>query len=128
MNNCWKWSYKLEEYEQDECVNDVFDTKEEAIKAAIKAAKEFKSEQIYIGKAVQDAMPVIDVREVIDNIANDMYEAYGEVSYGYLDDVKNEQAMDLGKKLNAVLKEWLKNNNLEPDFYRIITIEKIEVR
>ena len=128
MNNCWKWSYKLEEYEQDECVNDVFDTKEEAIKEAIKAAKEFKSEQIYIGAAIQDAIPVIEVDEVIDNIVNDMYEAYGEVTEGYLDDVKSEQAIDLEKKLNAVLKEWLKDNNLEPNFYHIVEVEKLEVR
>ena len=128
MNNCWKWSYKLEEYEQHECVNDVFDTKEEAIKAAIKAAKEFKSEQIYIGAAIQDAIPVIDVDEVIDNIVNDMYEAYGEVTESYLDDVKSEQAIDLEKKLNAVLQEWLKNNNLEPNFYHIVEVEKLEVR
>ena len=128
MNNCWKWSYKLEEYEQDECVNDVFDTKEEAIKEAIKAAKEFKSEQIYIGAAIQDAIPVIDVDEVIDNIVNDMYEAYGELAEGYLNCIKNEQALDLEKKLNAVLQEWLKNNNLEPNFYHIVEVEKLEVR
>ena len=57
-----------------------------------------------------------------------MYEAYGEFSDGYLDNVKSEQAIDLEKKLNAVLQEWLENNNLEPNFYRIITIEKIEVK
>ena len=124
MNNCWKWSYKLEEYEQDECVNDVFDTKEEAIKEA----KEFKSEQIYIGAAIQDAIPVIDVDDVIDNIMNDMYEAYGEVAKGYLDDVKREQVKDLEKKLNVVLQEWLKDSNLEPKFYHIEEIEKLEVK
>ena len=128
MNNCWKWTYNLEEHGQKVWVNDVFETKEEAIKEGIKEAKEFKSKQIYIGEAVQDAIPVIDVDEVIDNIVNDMYEAYGEVTEGYLDDVKSEQAIDLEKKLNAVLQDWLKNNNLEPNFYHIVGIEKIEVR
>ena len=128
MNNDRKWTYKLEKYDQEAWANDVFETKEEAIKEGIKEAKEFKSKQIYIGEAVQDAIPVIDVDEVIDNIVNDMYEAYGEVTEGYLDDVKSEQAIDLEKKLNAVLQEWLKDNNLEPNFYHIVEVEKLEVR
>ena len=128
MNNDGKWTYRLESEEYGLWMHDTYKTKEEAIREAIKEAKECKSKQIYIGEAVQDAMPVIDVIEVIDNIADDMYEAYGDIADGYLDYVKNEQAMDLGKKLNAVLKEWLKENNYEPDFYHIIQVEKIEVR
>ena len=125
MNNNKKWTYRLGI--DVRWMHDDYKTKDEAIREGIKEAKKRNAKEVFIGKKVQDVMPVIDVREVIDNIQDDMYEAYGEVSYGYLDDVKNEQAMDLGKKLNAVLKEWLKNNNLEPDFYHIITIEKIEV-
>lgn len=122
------WTYRLESDGQEAWTHGIYKTKEEAIKEGIKEAKEFKSKQIYIGEAVQDAIPVIDVDEVIDNIVNDMYEAYGEVTEGYLDDVKSEQAIDLEKKLNAVLQEWLKDNNLEPNFYHILYVEEIEVR
>lgn len=121
-----KWTYKLGF--DVLWVDDAYDTKDEAIREGIKEAKKRHAKEVFIGKEVQDIMPVIDVKEVIDNIANDMYEAYGEVSFGYLEDITNEQGMELGKKLNAVLKEWLKNNNLEPDFYQVITVEKIEVR
>lgn len=124
--NDGKWTYRLGF--DVRWMHDTYKTKDEAIVEGIKETKKRNAKEVFIGEAVQDTMPVIDVKEVIDNIANDMYEAYGEVSYGYLDDVKNEQAMDLGKKLNAVLKEWLKENNYEPDFYHIIEIEKIEVR
>ena len=122
------WTYRLESDEQEAWTHGIYKTKEEAIKEGIKEAKEFKSKQIYIGEAVQDTIPVIDVDTVIENIQDDMYDAYGEFADGYLDNVKSEQAIDLEKKLNAVLQEWLKNNNLEPNFYHIIEVEKLEVR
>ena len=128
MNNYWKWAYNLKNYDQEVWVNDVFETKEEAIKEGIKEAKELKNKHIYIGEVVQDIIPTIEVDDVIDNIMNDMYEAYGEVAKGYLDDVKREQVKDLEKKLNVVLQEWLKDSNLEPKFYHIEGIEKIEVK
>ena len=118
----------MKNYDQEVWVNDVFETKEEAIKEGIKEAKELKNKHIYIGEVVQDIIPTIEVDDVIDNIMNDMYEAYGEVAKGYLDDVKSEQAIDLEKKLNAVLQEWLKDSNLEPKFYHIEEIEKLEVK
>ena len=122
------WTYRLESDEQGVWMHDTYKTKDEAIKKGIEQAKECNAKEVLIGKAVQDAIPVIDVEVILDNIVNDMYEVYGELSDGYLDNVKSEQAIDLEKKLNAVLQDWLKNNNLEPNFYHIIEVEKLEVR
>ena len=128
MNNDKKWTYKLESDGQEVWTHGIYKTKEEAIKEGIKEAKYIKNKHIYIEEAVQDTIPVIDVDTVIENIQDDMCEAYGEFAEGYLNCVKSEQALDLEKKLNAVLQEWLKNNNLEPNFYHIIQVEEIEVR
>ena len=128
MNNDKKWTYRLESYGQGSWMHDTYKTKDEAIKKGIEQAKECNAKEVLIVKTVQDAIPVIDVDTVIENIQDDMCEAYGEFAEGYLNCVKSEQALDLEKKLNAVLQEWLKDNNLEPDFYHIIEVEKIEVR
>ena len=126
MNNDRKWTYRLGF--DVRWMHDTYKTKDEAIVEGIKEAKKRNAKEVFIGEEVQYAIPVIDVNVVIDNIVNDMHEVYGKLSDGYLDDVKSEQAIDLERKLNAVLQEWLKDNNLEPDFYHIVNVEKIEVR
>ena len=126
MNNDGKWTYRLGFDVRG--MHDTYKTKDEAIVEGIKEAKKRNAKEVYIEEAVQDTIPVIDVDTVIENIQDDMCEAYGEFAEGYLNCVKSEQALDLEKKLNAVLQEWLKNNNLEPNFYHIVGIEKIEVK
>ena len=122
-----KWTYKLESDGQEAWTHGIYKTKKEAIKEGIKEAKYLKNKYIYIEEAVQDAIPAIDVDEVIENIQDDMCEAYGEFAEGYLNCVKSEQALDLEKKLNAVLQEWLKDNKYEPNFYHILYVETIRV-
>ena len=125
-NNNEGWTYRLGF--DALWMYDTYSTKAEAVEEGIKEAKKRNAKEILVGKAVQDVMPVIDVRVVIDNIRDDMYKAYGGVTFGYLEDVEEEQAMDLGKKLNAVLKEWLKKYDYEPDFCHVIMVERIKVK
>lgn len=128
MNNDEKWTYRLENDEQGVWMHDTYKTKDEAIKKGIEQAKECNAKEISIGKTVQDVLPNIDADDVISDIQDNMYDAYGDFAEDYLDYVKTEEIKELDNKLNAVLQEWLENNNLEPNFYHIIEVEKLEVR
>ncbi len=127
MNNDEKWTYNLESDGQGTWIHDVFETKEEAIKEGIKEAKYLKNKHIYIIEAVQDTIPAIDVDIIIENIQDDMCEAYGEFAEGYLKNVKKEDVLSLEKDLNTVLQKWIKKNKYEPDFYHILDVETIRV-
>ena len=127
MNNDIKWTYKLESDGQEVWTHGIYKTKEEAIKEGIKEAKYLKNKHIYIEEAVQDTIPVIDVDTVIENIQDDMYDAYGEFAEGYLEDVKKEDVLSLEKDLNTVLQKWIKKNKYEPNFYHVSYVETIRV-
>ena len=66
MNDGKKWTYRLGF--DVRWMHDTYKTKDEAIVEGIKEAKKRNAKEVFIGEAVQDAIPVIDVDDVIDNI------------------------------------------------------------
>ena len=61
--------------------------------------------------------------DFIESMQNSCYDAYGEYSESYLDDLSREKA----DELNAVIIKWLEDNTESPSFYRVKHIQKVTV-
>lgn len=81
---------------------------------------------LYIGECVPYTEYGVDVESILEDISNDAYDYVGEVAECWLDSVTKEQVSELSKGLNAVFKKWLKENNLEPNFFLVENIKYVE--
>lgn len=110
--------------------SDYFDTKEDAIEAGKEyyAHDEKSYDAFYVGQ-IFPCTPYlsVDASRILEDISLNVYEEIGEVAEDYLMDVKPEHEQILEERLNKVLKEWLKEFEYEPSFFKIDNIEKIVV-
>lgn len=74
---------------------------------------------VWVGEVALPALPTIDVDRILEQIGCNYYDEYGENAGDYLRYVKKEHEEELEEKLNAVLSEWVKKYNYEPDFYKV---------
>ena len=120
-----KWTYNINE--SDIWHGENFDTKEQAISEAKKVAIDEEVNKFYIGETEPPINIGIDVDRVIEDIQQVMYDDNGEVAECYLEDVDSEHLLELEEKLNEVFFKWQKEHGYEPNFYKIINIEEINI-
>jgi hypothetical protein len=119
-----KWTYSLDEENFSNC--DYFDTKEEAIEAGKEYAIDCEENYIYIGKC-KEYIPWIDVERIIEQVGDTAYDNLGEAAEDYLCDVSKDAEKELEKKITEVFFEWLNKYNLNPNFYSVVNIQKINI-
>lgn len=104
-----------------------FDTKEEAIEEGYRWAEKENLKFFRVGLCESETNYGIDVDSVIEHIQETTYDEVGEVAEDYLDDVTTEDLLELEEKLNDVFYKWQKEHKYEPNFYRIVATERINV-
>lgn len=119
-----EWTY--EKSNSDLWTTDIwFFTKEEAIRAGKIMAKSEGLITFEVGQKEEVGYPVIDVDQVIEHLAEQIYNEVGEAAEDYLDDVSKEHEEELEEGLNEVLYNWIQRYGYEPNCYRITSIETI---
>lgn len=126
---------------------DAFDTKEEAIEDGIQQYKEhlagistelFDNDYSYpespsgwfeVGER-KDFVPYVDSDLIIEQVAEQASWQCGEIGDDWLnwDTVTEEARKELEENINKVFDDWLKKHSLEPTFFNIVNIEKINVK
>ena len=112
------WTYS----DNDEVFNgSVVDTREDAI-------NELKQEygSGYIGRVVPIPPFTVNSEDVIDGAREDAYDFADDASDGWLDEIPNVSEEELEAELSKVFNDWLKKHHLEPTFYQVDSIEKVE--
>lgn len=105
-----------------------FDTKEEAIQEGYRLAEKENLKFFRVGLCESGTNYGIDVDSVIEHIQETTYDEVGEVAEDYLNDVTTEDLLELEKKLNDVFYKWQKEHKYEPNFYRIVATERINIK
>lgn len=105
-----------------------FDTKEEAIQEGYRLAEKENLKFFRVGLCKSETNYGIDVDSVIQHIQETTYDKVGEVAEDYLNDVTTEDLLELEKKLNDVFYKWQKEHKYEPNFYRIVATERINIK
>lgn len=107
----------------------VFDTIAEAIEYAINEniiveTGNIQPLTIYSGTQLyHQTEDFIETHSMLENIKDAASEACGEIADDYLDFVTEKQHEDLKK----LIVQWVKSNNLQPDWYNIINIESLHI-
>ena len=101
-----------------------FWTKEEAIRYG---ENEYPG-NFYVGQVSTKLESLsVDVEEVLESVAQRVYDEVGEVSEDYLRIIEREHVDELEENMNKVLNEWLAKHNYEPNFYHVHNIELVEM-
>lgn len=118
-----------------------FETREEAIldgvmqyKNAIKGMRtelfedyEVPNPYFFVGEETEKFVPHINADSIIDNVREQAYWEYGEVSESWLYHISNNDFKTLEDMLDKTFAEWLSLTNNNPGFYNIVNVEKIMV-
>lgn len=112
------WTYSG----NDETFNDsVVDTREEAI---IKLRQEYGSG--YIGRVVPIPPFTVNSEDVIDKAREDAYDLVDDAMQEWLMAVPSAAENELEAELSKVFNDWLKKHHLEPTFYQVDSVERVE--
>ena len=130
-----QWMYQIGESDIWDS-GEYFNTKEEAIAAGLgevieennTLTEKFQHANFRIG-IVEDCSNShgVDANNVLECIAENIYDEVGEVAEDYLNDVTLEHRNELEEKLNDVLFAWMEKYNYSPSFFKIVNIETIEI-
>ena len=120
-----KWAYSF----NGEMYGDIYDTREEAIRDAVKDIEEYKKEidTVYIGIAkIFEAR--VNETIVIESLKEDAWDGYGEYSEEYLEDLTDGERSDLQELLQEAYKKWEnKYPWYNPNFYKVVFVEVFAV-
>ena len=105
-----------------------FDTKEEAIEEGYRWAEKENLKFFRVGLCEFETNYGIEADSVIEHIQETTYDEVGEVAEDYLNDVTTEDLLELEEKLNDVFYKWQKEHKYEPNFYRIVATERINIK
>lgn len=123
------WTVELTEIDCEIWDSDIeCNSKEEAIKEGIKCAKEDGLKSFRIGRVIPCGIPNIDTGWLLEKAQEQLYDEVGELADVYLDSMTKEEFEELDKLLNEVFQQWHKKHKLEPNCYKIINDEVIEVK
>lgn len=119
------WLYNNEETVWMNCNS--YDTKEEAIEAG-KDEFEGNWDQFYVGQIRNMDIGVgVGAENIIENIAEDVYNEVGEAAEDYLNDVRKEDMSELEDLLNDVLHHWMDKHDYKPKYFRVANVECISL-
>lgn len=112
----------------DEHMSEIFETKEEAIEEgrSVHDEDEWSSEKTLSVGYFEAFKPHISADNVLESIKDESYDCGGEYSYGYLEDVTEEQEEELEEELNSVLQKWIEKHGFKAHFGEVYKCEEIE--
>lgn len=122
-----KWVYSLND--DVFTTGEYFDTKEQAIEGA-KADLTWEGEcpAFYVGQVKSaDFAFSIDTDVILETISQNVYEEFGEVAEDYLNDVQKEHYEVLEEELWDVINKWMDKFGYNPDFFKVVNIEKMSI-
>ena len=123
------WGYEIKSFSytlSDQGFND----KEKAIDAAKKDIKRYDIDngEFYILKMETPAI-IYNTDTIAENIVgdilNNMYEAGGETAEDF--DISDSSEEDLAKRLEPILKDWIKDNKIKANFYIVKETNKYDI-
>lgn len=124
-----KWVVELTETDCEIWSSDIdYNSREEAIKEGMKYAKEDGLKSFMIGRVIPCGIPDIDTIWLLEKAQEQLYDEVGESAEVYLADMDGEEFKELDEQLNEVFYQWHKKHKLEPNCYKIIDDEVIEVK
>ena len=124
-----EWIVELTETDCEIWHSDIdCNSREEAIKEGMKYAKEDGLKSFRIGRTIPCGIPNIDTDWLLERAQEQLYDEVGELSEVYLDSVTREEFKELDEQLNEVFYQWHKKHKLEPNCYKVIDDEVIEVK
>ena|SRR5574344_673657 len=112
------WTYS----DNDEIFNgSVVDTREDAI-------NELKQEygSGYVGRVVPIPPFTVNSEDVIDKAREDAYDLVDDAMQEWLMAVPSAAENELEAELSKVFNGWLKKHHLEPTFYQVDSVERVE--
>jgi len=132
--NSGKWMFNIG---NDEVwTGEYYDSKQEAIeegKSELEDSNRIRIQKdkeliksFNIGQVEEVYSCGVDVDFILENVAENTVDGM-EAGEDYLCDVTNEHNAELEQELNDVLFAWMKKYNYEPNFFKIVNIEKIYV-
>jgi hypothetical protein len=101
-----------------------FKTKDEAIAHGKEQFAEYK--EFYIGQ-IESYIPYINADVALEQVVEQAYDEVGEAVGDYLSDVSKQEIDFLSERLNETLSEWLRETKNNPEFWRIINVEKVKI-
>ncbi|HDR5271806.1 hypothetical protein E8M24_08485 [Bacillus thuringiensis] len=126
-----KWMYNLDS-DNDIWTSDKYDTKEEAIQAALEnwtdkmlADRASVDKEFQIGQFKTYA-PWINADVLLDELYERAHDECGEVAESWLSSIPMNEGEKLQEQINKVVVEWLKEINEHPSFGSIENIETID--
>jgi len=122
-----KWSFNKSDDEYWN--NDVFDTKEEAEKAAVEHGKENGYTEIDVGMCAYLPLPCyVDPDDILERL-NEQYaeDAGGEYDDDLYSDVKKEDLDWLEEEMSKVVQEFHKRADIKSIWYTVTNIHSIEI-
>lgn len=115
----------------DEFYRDEYDSREEAVEAALKEICDeqlFKVKNIFVG-SIAEYEPYVSAYEVVDELQQQAYDQCGDSAWRYLDDLTKEDMDSLSDALTEKFLEWEKTHpNAQRNCYFVEDIEKYNVQ
>lgn len=108
--------------------SDYYDTKEEAITQGFDTYPREDYDKFYVGQ-VESANTSIKIYadNILEQVADHVYDDVGEVAEDYLNYVKQEDKNILEELLNRTLINWMNEYGYNPSFFKIVNTERIEI-
>jgi hypothetical protein len=121
-----KWIVELTDTDSEIWDCDIeCDSREAAIENGIEYAKEECLSSFRIGKSIECDVPSVDIKFLLDDMQEQLYNEVGECSETYLESATIEMFKELEEQLNEVIYQWHKKYKLEPQCCKIIDEETI---
>lgn len=106
----------------------IYDTREQAIAAGREETLEEGDDTFFVGQTENVHInTTIDSDLIFELISERAYEDVGEAAADYLNDVKREDYTALEDGISDFISNWMRERGYEPNFFRVINIEKVEV-
>ena len=122
------WIVELTEKEDDIWFADIeCNSRQEAIREGMEKAKSQGLKSYRIGRSISCEVPNIFADWIIENAQEQLGYEVGEVADDYLEGVNEEQIKELEEEINEVFQDWNKRYNLEPNCYKVVDVERINV-
>ena len=132
MINAWELFNVLKEYNYEQLKDlDIvieIDREDNSSVGESRYAKEDGLKSFRIGRAIPCGIPNIDTDWLLERAQELLYDEVGESAEVYLDSVTREEFKELDEQLNEVFYQWHKKHKLEPNCYKVIDDEVIEVK
>ena len=123
-NGKWVWMYG----NADVWTSDVYDTREEALVAALEQENEEgrtldgKTLTLRLGQAITAGVS-IDADQLLESLDETLCDECGEAADGWLSGMKKDEIVLLETRLNSVFEAWMDETNNRPNCYCIENVE-----